>query len=82
MMSSGFGSRNQFWHNRKGYMMASIKQRIETLEQEAGRTFSGYAVVCSWDYDATTTEDGIAAYVSANGPIPPDKQVVLIGWAV
>lgn len=61
--------------------MASIKQRIESLEQEASGTFSGYAVVCSWDYDAATAEDGIEAYVAANGPIPADRQVVLIGWA-
>ena len=62
-------------------MLKSIKQRIETLEQAAGGSISGYAVVCKWDYDGSTAKDGIEAYVAANGSIPPDRQVVLIGWA-
>ena len=61
--------------------MASIKQRIENLEQEANASFSGYALVCRWDYDGATSADGLAAYIDANGPIPEDRQVVLMGWS-
>lgn len=61
--------------------MASFKQRIETLEQKACVKFSGYAVVASWDYDVQTSDEGVAAYIAANGPIPEDRQVVLMGWA-
>jgi|GWRWMinimDraft_5_1066013.scaffolds.fasta_scaffold124512_1 hypothetical protein len=60
--------------------MASFKQRIETLEREAYGKFSGYAVVASWDYDVITSEQGLAAYIAENGPIPEDRQVVLMGW--
>lgn len=62
-------------------MMASIKQRIENLEQEASASFGGYALVCRWEYDGATSADGLAAYIDANGPIPDDKQVVVMGWA-
>ena len=61
--------------------MASIKQRIETLEQEARADFNGYAVVCIWDHGGDTSDDGLASYIAANGPIPDGQQVVLIGWA-
>ena len=62
-------------------MMASLKQRIENLEQEAGGKFTGYALVCRWEYDGATSADGLSAYIAANGPIPDDKQVVTMGWA-
>lgn len=61
-------------------MMTSIKQRIENLEQEAGSAFTGYALVCRWEYDGATSADGLSAYIAANGPIPDDKQVVVMGW--
>lgn len=57
--------------------MATFKQRIENLEQEAFAAFDGYAVVCRWDYGCETSEEGLAAYIAANGPIPQSKQVVL-----
>lgn len=62
-------------------MMASIKKRIENLEQGANASFSGYALICRWEYDSVTSVDGLAAYIDANGPIPDDKQVVVMGWA-
>ena len=62
-------------------IMATLKQRIENLEQEAFASFDGYALVCSWEYGGETSQDGLAAYIAANGPIPPGKQVVLMGWA-
>jgi hypothetical protein len=62
-------------------MMASIKQRIENQKQEVSASFNGYALVCRWEYEGATSSDGLAAYVSANGPIPDDKQLVVMGWA-
>lgn len=62
-------------------MMASIKQRIESLEQEAGGAFTGYALICRWEYDGATSADGIDAYITENGPVPDDKQVATMGWA-
>lgn len=61
--------------------MASLKQRIENLEQEAVAAFDGYAVVCRWEYHGETSADGLAAYIAANGPVPQGKQVVTMGWA-
>lgn len=61
--------------------MASFKQRIESLEQEANAAFTCYALISRWEYEGATIEDGMAAYISANGPIPDGKQVVVMGWA-
>ena len=63
-------------------MMVSIKHRIENLEQVASDAFNGYALVCRWEYDGATIEDGMAAYISANGPKPDGKRVVVMGWNI
>ena len=61
--------------------MPNVRQRIASLEQTASAGFAGFVVICSWEYYGATIADGITAYIAANGPIPDDKQVVVMGWS-
>ena len=61
-------------------MMASIRQRIESLEQQSCAGFAGFVVICSWEYETATSDDALAQYVAANGPVAGGKQVVFMGW--
>ena len=60
--------------------MPSIKQRIESLEQQSCAGFAGFVVICSWEYEAATSAEALAQYVAANGPVDDGKHVVFIGW--
>lgn len=61
-------------------MMATLKQRVVSLEGAGREGFNGYAVVSSWDWPGLGREEAMAAYLEANGPIPPNKPVIVIGW--
>ena len=60
--------------------MPNIRQRIESLEQQACAGFAGFVVICSWEYDTATSADALAQYVAVNGPVADGKHVVFIGW--
>ena len=60
--------------------MPSVRQRIASLEQQACTGFAGFVVICSWEYDTATSEDALALYVAANGPVTDGKLVVFMGW--
>ena len=60
--------------------MPNIRQRIESLEQRSCDGFAGFVVICSWEFDTATSDDALAQYVAANGPVADDKQVVFMGW--
>ena len=60
--------------------MPNVRQRIASLEQQASVGFAGFVVICSWEYDTATSEDALALYVAANGPVADGKLVVFMGW--
>ena len=60
--------------------MPRVRQRIASLEQKACAGFAGFVVICSWEYDTTTTDDALKQYVAANGPVAEGKLVVFMGW--
>ena len=60
--------------------MPSVRQRIASLEERACAGFAGFVVICSWEYDTATSDDALAQYVAANGPVPDGKLVVFMGW--
>ena len=60
--------------------MPNVRQRIASLEQKASAGFAGFVVICSWEYDTATSEDALAQYVAANGPVPEGKLVMFMGW--
>ena len=60
--------------------MPNVRQRIASLEQRACVGFAGFVVVCSWEFDTETSEDALAQYVAANGPVADGKLVVFMGW--
>lgn len=60
--------------------MPSVRHRIAALEQQACAGFAGFVVICSWEYDAATSDDALALYVGANGPVADGKLVVFMGW--
>ena len=37
-------------------------------------------MVVSWDFDFKTSDQGLAAYIAANDPIPEERQVALMGY--
>ena len=61
--------------------MPSIRQRIRSLESQASATFAGFVVISSWEYECKTGTQALAQYIAANGPVPDNKQAVLIGWS-
>ena len=60
--------------------MPNVRQRIAALEQKACAAFAGFVVICSWEYDTVTSDDALAQYVAANGPVTDGKLVVFMGW--
>ena len=60
--------------------MPNVRQRIASLEQRANTGFAGFFVICSWEYDTATSDDALALYVAANGPVTDGKMVVYMGW--
>lgn len=60
--------------------MPNISQRLKSLEQQTCAGFAGFVVICSWEYDTATSEDALAQYVAANGPVADGKVVVFMGW--
>ena len=60
--------------------MPCVRQRIASLEQRACAAFAGFVVICSWEYDTATSDDALAQYVAANGPVADGKLVVFMGW--
>ena len=60
--------------------MPNVRQRIASLEQKASAGFAGFVVICSWEYDTATSDDALAQYVAANGPVADGKLVVFMGW--